>query len=118
MNLSHTQLTIILISAECLTKGGKPCKFPFIHNEKSYDHCIDQPPFGSWCAVEVDENSKLIDHGICRNNCPTTSTAIKEGTSTTYYCQFMLKILAFPIYKKRRKQQMNATIHAQREHVN
>ena len=64
---------MFLISGQCLTTKGIPCKFPFKYKDKSYNGCA-QSLLGNYCATEVDRDLKLKKHGICGEDCPTTDT--------------------------------------------
>ena len=78
---------LILISGQCLTIKGIPCKFPFKYKDKSYNFCA-KSLLGNFCATEVDRDSKLKDYGKCGEDCPTTDTGryhFYEGIYLNYF---------------------------------
>ena len=57
--------------AECETKGGEKCVFPFRYNGTNYHGCTRDGASHAWCATSVDVNGNVGGHwGLCKAGCP------------------------------------------------
>ena len=84
VNLLRIIKRYVLISDQCLTTKGIPCKFPFKYKRKRYNYCVESP-LGNWCATEVDSNLKMKrqKHGRCNDNCPSANT-VKDASDNKH----------------------------------
>jgi len=68
----------------CKTVGdsGKPCIFPFIYQNTTYDRCTsrDSDTGQPWCATAIDNEGYVIDYawGDCDEGCPGTRVECDE----------------------------------------
>ena len=72
--------TYTIIFLECKTIAGqdpyKPCVFPFIYEDVSYDECTRANFDQLWCATEVDSDGEWTKWGNCDmapDTCPPGS---------------------------------------------
>ena len=66
---------VMYADIECFTKSGpetgKPCAFPFIYKENTYETCTEIDHHQFWCSIEVDYNGNHVrgKWGNCGNEC-------------------------------------------------